>query len=61
MCSIKNPNNYSLTFLTVNFIVFFAQNIMKLIAKNLKAGPSRKLTECIGNKLNISQIWLGGF
>ena len=56
----KNPDNYALTFLTLKFM-FFAKNMIKLIAKYVKAGASRKFMERIGNKLNMSQIWLRGF
>ena len=55
-----NPNNYALTFVTTNFMVF-ANNMIKFIGKNVKAGPLRKLTECIGYKLNMSKIWLCSF
>ena len=34
---------YAPTFLTTNFIVFFAENIVKLIVKNVKAEPLGKL------------------
>ena len=34
--------------------------MIKLIVKNIRAGPLRKLTERMGNKLRMSQIWLRG-
>ena len=58
---LKTPNLYALTFLTTNFIVFFAENMVKLIVKNVKAEPLGKLMECIVNRLNISQMGLRGF
>ena len=37
MHSLKTLNHYALTFLTTNFIVFFAENMIKLIVKDVKA------------------------
>ena len=34
--------------------------MIKLIVENIRAGPLRKLTERMGNKLSMSQIWLCG-
>ena len=50
MQSMKTPNHYPLTFLTTNFIVLFAENMLELIVINVKAGPLEKLTECIVNR-----------
>ena len=61
MCSIKTLNNYALTFLTNHFMVFFAENMVKLFVENDKEGPSRKVMECLQNKQNVSQIWHCGF
>ena len=61
MRSIKTPNNYAVTFLTINFIVCCAKNMIKLIAKMSKQSHQ----EWIGmdrEKRNVmSQIWLRGF
>ena len=50
-----------LTKLTIEFLFFFAKNMIKLIVKNAKAGASKKLMECIGNRLNRTQIRLRSF
>ena len=34
---------------------------MKSIAKNVEARTLRKQTKCIGNKPNMSPIWIHGF
>ena len=39
---------------------FFGKNMIILIVKKLKAGPSN-LAECIGNRPNMSQMGLGVF
>ena len=40
---------------------FFAENMIKLIVENVKARSLGKLTECIVNGPNISQMVLRGF
>ena len=58
MCSKKSQQLCSDIF---EFHGFTAENMIKLIAKNVKAESLRKLTECTGNKPNMWQIWLCGF
>ena len=40
-------------FLTIDS---WAKNVIKLIVQNVKAWASRKITECVGNKLNMSHM-----
>ena len=58
-CVKKNPQQLCSDIF--EFHGFTAENMIKLIAKNVKAESLRKLTECAGNKPNMSQIWLCGF
>ena len=48
---------YALNFWLLTSWVF-AKNMVKLLVRNVKTCASENLRICIGNKLNISQIWL---
>ena len=61
MCSIKAPNNYALIFWTINLMVFFAKNMVKLVVKNVKTWALGKFTVCITDNLNMSQMGFRGY
>ena len=57
----KEPPTTSYKIFDFYFHSSSAENMVKVIVKTVKAGPSGKLTECIVNKPNTSQIGLSGF